>query len=37
MSDFKVCDRDLTETMLSDYLQADSIAVDTETMGCAIR
>ncbi len=33
MSDFQVCDRDLTESMLSDYLQADSIAVDTETMG----
>lgn len=33
MSDFQVCDRDLTTTILSDYLQADSIAVDTETMG----
>ncbi len=33
MSDFQVCDRDLTEIMLSDYLQADAIAVDTETMG----
>ncbi len=33
MSDFQVCDRDLTESILSDYLQADSIAVDTETMG----
>ena len=33
MSDFQVCDRDLTETILSDYLQADNIAVDTETMG----
>ncbi len=33
MNDFQVCDRDLTETMLSDYLQSDSIAVDTETMG----
>ncbi|MEM1169486.1 MAG: ribonuclease H-like domain-containing protein [Cyanobacteria bacterium P01_H01_bin.35] len=33
MSDFQVCDRDLTESLLSDYLQADSIAVDTETMG----
>lgn len=33
MSDFQVCVRDLTETILSDYLQSDSIAVDTETMG----
>ncbi|MEB3340559.1 ribonuclease H-like domain-containing protein [Okeania sp.] len=33
MSDFQVCDRDLTETTLSDYWQSDSIAVDTETMG----
>lgn len=37
MSNFQVCDGDLTETILSNYLQTDSIAVDTETMGCAIR
>lgn len=37
MSDFQVCDRDLNATILSNYLQADSIAVDTEAMGCAIR
>lgn len=37
MNDFQVCDRDLTESILSDYLEAGSIAVDTETMGCAIR
>lgn len=30
---FQIFDRDLTETQLSDYLQADAIAVDTETMG----
>ncbi|GAB1545222.1 ribonuclease D [Scytonema sp. NUACC21] len=33
MEDFQVCDRDLTEATLSQYLQADEIAVDTETMG----
>ncbi|MCL2929742.1 MAG: ribonuclease D [Trichodesmium sp. St16_bin4-tuft] len=33
MSDFQVCDRDLTKAILSNYLQADSMAVDTETMG----
>ena len=33
MSDFQVCDRDLTKDILSNYLQADSMAVDTETMG----
>lgn len=31
--DFQVCDRDLSEAALSQYLQADAIAVDTETMG----
>jgi ribonuclease D len=31
--DFQACDRDLDETILSAYLQADAIAVDTETMG----
>lgn len=30
---FQIYDRDLTEAQLSDYLQADAIAVDTETMG----
>lgn len=30
---FQVCDRDLDETTLNRYLQADAIAVDTETMG----
>lgn len=31
--DFQVCDRDLSETVLSEYLSAEAIAVDTETMG----
>jgi ribonuclease D len=31
--DFYVCDRDLPDSLLSDYQNADSIAVDTETMG----
>ena len=31
--DFQICDRDLSEQQLADYLQADAIAVDTETMG----
>ena len=30
---FEVCDRDLSNTLLERYLQADAIAVDTETMG----
>ena len=30
---FQIFDRDLTETQLSSYLQAEAIAVDTETMG----
>jgi ribonuclease D len=30
---FQVCDRDLSESQLSLYLQAEAIAVDTETMG----
>ena len=30
---FQVCDRDLTDTVLSQYLEAEAIAVDTETMG----
>ena len=33
MSDFKVCDRDLSEDLLSHYLASDKVAVDTETMG----
>lgn len=32
-ADFQVYDRDLPETALAQYLQADAIAVDTETMG----
>ena len=33
MTDFLVCDRDLPENVLSVYLTAEAIAVDTETMG----
>ncbi|WP_017317043.1 ribonuclease H-like domain-containing protein [Mastigocladopsis repens] len=33
MEDFQVCDRDLNNATLSHYLQAEVIAVDTETMG----
>ena len=33
MEDFQVCDRDLNDSQLSEYLQAEAIAVDTETMG----
>jgi ribonuclease D len=33
MSDFKVCDRDLSEELLTQYLESDKLAVDTETMG----
>ncbi len=33
MSNFKVCDRDISEDILSSYLTADRLAVDTETMG----
>lgn len=33
LSDFQVCDRDLPEMVLSEYLAAEAIAVDTETMG----
>lgn len=33
MEDFQVCEGDLSEALLETYLQADSIAVDTETMG----
>ena len=31
--DFQVCDRDLSNEILSQYLQGEAIAVDTETMG----
>lgn len=30
---FQVCDRDLNDAVLSEYLNAEAIAVDTETMG----
>jgi ribonuclease D len=33
LQNFQVCDRDLDEAALSEYLQAEAIAVDTETMG----
>ncbi len=33
MTNFQVCDRDLPPATLDRYLQAESIAVDTETMG----
>lgn len=33
LSDFQVCDRDLSDAFLQDYLNADRLAVDTETMG----
>ncbi|MBD1834193.1 ribonuclease D [Cyanobacteria bacterium FACHB-472] len=33
MEDFQVCDRDLPDNILSEYLQEEAIAVDTETMG----
>lgn len=33
MEDFQVCDQDLPAALLADYLQAEAIAVDTETMG----
>jgi ribonuclease D len=31
--DFQVCDRDLSDALLEQYLKAEAIAVDTETMG----
>jgi ribonuclease D len=31
--DFQVCDRDLSDTALAEYLEVEAIAVDTETMG----
>jgi ribonuclease D len=33
LEDFQVCDRDLSEATLSEYIQSQAIAVDTETMG----
>ncbi|MBW4569012.1 MAG: ribonuclease D [Tolypothrix carrinoi HA7290-LM1] len=33
MEDFQVCDRDLNDAALSQYLESEAIAVDTETMG----
>lgn len=33
LSEFQVCDRDLSTAFLQDYLKADRLAVDTETMG----
>ena len=33
LEDFQICDRDLPAAILAEYLQADAIAVDTETMG----
>jgi ribonuclease D len=32
-NEFHICDRDLPSNLLNQYLQADAIAVDTETMG----
>lgn len=31
--EFQVCDRDLPDSILTEYLQAEALAVDTETMG----
>lgn len=33
LQDFQVSDRDLSDTALSQYLESEAIAVDTETMG----
>ena len=33
MEDFQVCERDLSDAYLSQYLEAEALAVDTETMG----
>lgn len=33
LEDFQVCDRDLPDDLLSQYLQVEAVAVDTETMG----
>ena len=36
LNNFQVCDRDLNDATLSRYLQAEAIAVDTETMGLVL-
>jgi ribonuclease D len=33
MEDFQICDRDLTDALCQEYLTAEELAVDTETMG----
>ncbi|MGB3560620.1 MAG: ribonuclease D, partial [Geitlerinemataceae cyanobacterium] len=33
MTDFQVCDRDISQELLTRYLTAEAIAIDTETMG----
>lgn len=33
MKEFQVCDRDLSDALCQEYLAAEAIAVDTETMG----
>lgn len=33
MEDFQVCDRDLPDFAVAEYIRAEAIAVDTETMG----
>lgn len=33
LQDFQICDRDLSEALCQEYLSAEAIAVDTETMG----
>ncbi|MBE9006597.1 ribonuclease D [Fortiea sp. LEGE XX443] len=33
LPDFQVCDRDINDSILSEYLKSETIAVDTETMG----
>lgn len=33
MSNFTVCDRDISDALLSQYLDAEALAIDTETMG----
>jgi len=33
LADFQVCDCDLSDAALSDYMKTEAIAVDTETMG----
>ncbi|MUL37833.1 ribonuclease H-like domain-containing protein [Gloeocapsopsis dulcis] len=33
LTDFQVCDRDISDEILTQYMNAEAIAVDTETMG----